>query len=155
MIYTNKPLPTDIIFTISKCESIIVDSDVACESCTAISIKQWQKNILYINIPAFDPESGIHDIQLGIGTNKGGYQLLPYTSIGRALSVVMPLKLQHRMDVWLNLLVENNACGRVNRTYGKLLIDWTPPVISDLQVFESIFCLFLSFILHFILFISF
>ena len=80
----------------------------------------------------FDPESQVQSIELGIGTNEHGFQLLAPQKVGIESSSTLFRALQHHMNVFAVAVVTNKAGLRSTFRSEALLIDWTPPVITNL-----------------------
>ena len=84
--------------------------------------------------PAFDNESYISHIEIGLGTNEGGFQLLPLHDFGNQSSSYIVLSLQHNMTVYGSAIVTNHAGLQICRSLEPITIDWTPPVVENINV---------------------
>ena len=68
-------------------------------SSTPLSVQQAGSVGVHLHWAVTDPESGIASIHVGLGTNDGGFQLLPLTDVGQSSSLLIPVRLQHSMKV--------------------------------------------------------
>ena len=68
-------------------------------SSTPLTVQQAGFVGLHLHWAVTDPESGIASIHVGLGTNDGGFQLLPLTDVGQSSSMLIPVRLQHDMKV--------------------------------------------------------
>ena len=89
---------------------------------------------LHIIQPFYDDQSGIKIIKVGIGTNPGGFQLLPLTDTGNGSTAYFRLSLQHKTVAYATSIVVNNAGLQMVHSSEPLIIDWTPPVVENIVV---------------------
>ena len=136
IIATETAIPTLYLF---KGKLVEVETKVqVCEhptfSKTALSVQQSGSVGIHLHWAVTDPESDIKLIEVGLGSSEGGFQLLPLTDVGQSSSILFPVRLQHGMEVHSVLVAENHA-GLKSIFYGDTLtVDWSPPVIHNLQV---------------------
>ena len=133
---THDITPTLYVF---KGELDAIDVGVAeCQNASIstkpIRMKQTGPVTISLQWNAQDTISAIHSQQVGFGTTSGGFQLLPLTDVGLVSSMTIPLQLSHQMQVYAVLLIENQAGIRSTFLSYPLLIDWTPPELSELDV---------------------
>ena len=81
-----------------------------------------------------DEESNIINTQIGIGTNPGGFQLLPLADFGNESTSLIPLPLQHGMTVYSTVIATNNAGLQTVVNSEPLIIDWTAPTVANITV---------------------
>ena len=116
----------DFMVKIYTCTSVTSDGE----------LKIYQSGNLGVRIihTFADEESNIANIQIGIGTNSGGFQLLPLTDFGNKSTSFIPLPLQHGMNVYSTVIVTNNAELQTHLNSDYLIVDWTAPVIENITV---------------------
>ncbi|XP_069118470.1 uncharacterized protein [Argopecten irradians] len=78
-----------------------------------------------------DPESDIRSVELGVGTTVHGYQVQALEPVFTGGYHAFPVKLPHRSPVHVTVVVENTAGLRSYFRSAPLIIDHTPPTISD------------------------
>ena len=88
---------------------------------------------------AVDVESGVKEFLWAVGTVRGGQQLQTFRSVGLANHAAnRDLSLRHGMTVFITIVAINNA-GLSSTLHAKpLLIDWTPPEISEIVIKSNI-----------------
>ena len=97
-------------------------------------LRQVNKNSLQVQIPIYDTESGLMTTHVGLGSNKGGFQILPLTETDSEKSQIFSVKLEHNLEVHPVILVTNNAGIKSTFFFPPLLIDWTGPEIENVEV---------------------
>ena len=81
-----------------------------------------------------DEESYIANIQIGIGTNPDGFQLLPLTDYGNESISFIPLPLQHGITVYSTVIAMNSAGLQTVVNSEPLIVDWSAPIIENITV---------------------
>jgi hypothetical protein len=103
-------------------------------SSAPVTLRQSGSAGLRVHWSVTDPESGIRSVQIGLGSNPGGFQLLPLTDVGQSSSLlVFPRALRHGENVHAVLVAENGAGGRSVFRGAELVVDATPPLLTDVQ----------------------
>ena len=133
VIHTDRVLTGSAMVYLSKCSTLRSDFTEDLHV-----IKQVNELKLLIHIPIYDQESGIESVEVGVATTKDGSQLLPYTYVGHEKSVLLDLELQHGMEVSAVILATNRANLKTVVRSEKYVIDWTPPIIVDIDVKTSV-----------------
>ena len=84
-------------------------------------------------------ESGIKEFLWAIGTVRDGQQLQAFRSVGLANHASnRDVSLHHGMTVFITIVAISNA-GLSSTLHAKpLLIDWTPPEISEIVIKSNI-----------------
>ncbi|OWF42246.1 Hemicentin-1 [Mizuhopecten yessoensis] len=82
----------------------------------------------------FDPESDISDIELGVGTTAHGYQVRDLEPVLTGGYHSFPVNLPHGTPIHATAVVENKAGLRSYFRSAPLIIDHTPPSITDPQL---------------------
>ena len=129
IIHVESELPAETFIKISSCEQPIRDNTK-----NPVHIKQIGRLGLLLDFAIYDTESAVSTLQVAIGTSAGGYQLLPFTEVGKQLSLFVSRTLQHMMEVRATIIAVNGAGRKSVFTSEPLVIDWTSPVISDIDV---------------------
>ena len=84
--------------------------------------------------PFIDLESYVSNIQIGLGTNIGGFQLLSLQDFGNESTSFISLPLQHKMTIYGTTIVTNNAGLQTVATSKPVVVDWSPPVVENITV---------------------
>ena len=88
---------------------------------------------------AVDAESGIKEYLWAIGTVRGGQQLQTFQSIGLGNHVInRNVSPRHGINVFITIVAINNAGLSSTLHAEPLLVDFTPPEISEIVVERSI-----------------
>ena len=117
--------------TLYRCESTLEVSD------GILRDSVYQSGYFSVRIihPFYDSESDVKSIQVGLGTNKGGFQLLPYQDFGPQSTSTYQIPLQHKMHVYATFSALNKVGIRTIISSEPLLIDWTSPKIDYLHAY--------------------
>lgn len=98
----------------------------------AIEIKQLQTSVFRVITRSFDPESGIKNVSIDIGTTEFGQQILSDVIINspdKIISVSIP----HNTTIFASAKVVNGAGLKEYFTSKSLVVDNTPPVVEKLK----------------------
>ncbi|XP_053405467.1 uncharacterized protein LOC128558963 [Mercenaria mercenaria] len=99
----------------------------------AIKLQQIRPSVLGVTTLLVDPESSVYKIRYGIGTTRGGLQLRPFLPLNDRSQAVIDISVEHGSPLYLTVLAENHAGLTSNFTSGPIVIDKTPPVISNMN----------------------
>ncbi|XP_033730988.1 uncharacterized protein LOC117320520 [Pecten maximus] len=78
-----------------------------------------------------DPESDVRSVELGVGTTIHGYQVRALEPVFTGGYHAFPVNLPHGTPIYATAVVENNVGLRSYFRSSPLIIDHTPPTISD------------------------
>ena len=112
---------------ISQCISKQVTTD------GAVAITQTSRNQIAVDIKVHDEESGIKNIQVGVGTTRKGFQVRPLQKATSMYKVLVDVDLPHASPLYATVVAENHAGLRQDfSTAGVFVLDHTPPKITNL-----------------------
>jgi hypothetical protein len=112
---------------------VIMCSDTA-NSSTPLTIHQTGPLGVNLKWTIRDGESGIRSFRVGLGTSVGGFQLQPLTDVGVSSAASFPVSVEHGVRVYAVIVAEDNVGLTSVFSAGPLTIDWSPPVIDNLQL---------------------
>ncbi|XP_046562583.1 uncharacterized protein LOC124271470 [Haliotis rubra] len=120
------------------------DADIEIEECTdrqrthgpdAITVRQLTPSLLGICTRMMDPESGLMNIQIGAGTTPGGFQLQPLRHADAGFHQLVEVTVPHGTPVYTTVIAENGAGLRTHYLSKPIVLDHTPPTISDVKAY--------------------
>ena len=97
----------------------------------AVDVMQTGPYELTIFAHVMDPESGIRSLQLGMGTTKTGFQILPLSSIPIGNQIKIDFDAMHGSVLYTTVIATNNAGLRAVFHGNEITVDHTPPEIAN------------------------
>ncbi|XP_048259497.1 uncharacterized protein LOC124148456 isoform X1 [Haliotis rufescens] len=119
------------------------DANIEMELCTdkertqgsdAITTRQLTPSLLGICTRLMDPESGLKNIEIGVGTTPGGFQLQTLRRAEAGFHQLLEVTAPHGTPVYTTVIAENGAGLRTHYLSDPIVLDHTPPTISDVKV---------------------
>ena len=99
----------------------------------AVDVMQTGPYELSVFPRVMDLESGIRSLQLGMGTTKTGFQVLPLSSIPTGNQIKVDFDAMHGSVLYTTVIATNNA-GLRSVFHGKeITVDHTPPEIANVS----------------------
>ncbi|XP_069118476.1 uncharacterized protein [Argopecten irradians] len=119
--------PGNITVTLQGCNNVSFHN----YSTHQIPLQQISFSTVSTLLQFVDPESDVRSVELGVGTTVHGYQVQALEPVFTGGYHAFPVKLPHRSPVHVTVVVENTAGLRSYFRSAPLIIDHTPPTISD------------------------
>ncbi|XP_071081006.1 uncharacterized protein [Haliotis cracherodii] len=119
------------------------DANIEMELCTdkertqgsdVITTRQLTPSLLGICTRLMDPESGLKNIQIGVGTTPGGFQLQTLRRAEAGFHQLVEVTAPHGTPVYTTVIAENSAGLTTHYLSDPIVFDHTPPKISDVKV---------------------
>lgn len=99
-----------------------------------IPLRQKAYSSMYASLQFIDNESGIREVQFGVGTTVHGYQVCDLEPVSTGGYHTWPVHVPHGTPVYATAVVENNAGLLSYFRSDPLIIDHTPPTIADARL---------------------
>ena len=97
----------------------------------AVDVMQTGPYELSIFPRIIDPESGIRSLQLGMGTTKTGFQVLPLSPIPIGNQIKIDFDAMHGSVLYTTVIAYNKAGPRAVFHGKEITVDHTPPEIAN------------------------
>ena len=120
--------------TIIKVEAGVGNIDITLSQCVlkqqnhsaTVLVQQIGPSSLSLSSFMLDPESGIKEVLMGVGTTKGGYQVLPLTSVTPNGHFVINTNVHHGSVIYPTALCTNYAGLTTIFKGSPITVDHTP-----------------------------
>ncbi|XP_060074391.1 uncharacterized protein LOC132554109 [Ylistrum balloti] len=96
-----------------------------------VIVRQVSPLELMITINVFDKESGIKQIYVGAGSTREGFQIHPLLLVPSLSNVILFTEAPHGQAIYITAIVENHAGIRGHFHSHAIIMDHTPPIISN------------------------
>ncbi|XP_033749017.1 uncharacterized protein LOC117333705 [Pecten maximus] len=96
-----------------------------------VIVRQVSSSELHVNVNVLDKESGIKDIFVGAGSTRGGFQIHQLVPVPSSSNILLFTEALHGQEVYITAIVENHAGDRSHFHSRSVIMDHTPPIISN------------------------
>ncbi|XP_069134687.1 uncharacterized protein [Argopecten irradians] len=98
----------------------------------SVIMRQVSPSELHVTVNVLDEESGIKNIFVGAGSTRGGFQIHPLVIV--PWSSTLFTEALHGQEVHITAIAENHAGGRSHFHASPVIVDHTPPQISNAKM---------------------
>ncbi|VDI12753.1 Hypothetical predicted protein [Mytilus galloprovincialis] len=123
---------TEMAIRVLKCSSIITET----KDIETITTQQISSDSISICVRAIDLDSGIKQVDIGIGSVYGGFELQAIKSAissSHRMHDIVEANLTHGERVYIEAVVINHAGLQTEFTSHPFIIDHTPPIIQNME----------------------
>ncbi|XP_069134697.1 uncharacterized protein [Argopecten irradians] len=98
----------------------------------SVIVRQVSPSELHVTVNVLDEESGIKNIFVGAGSTRGGFQIHPLVIV--PWSSTLFTEALHGQEVHITAIAENHAGDRSHFHASPVIVDHTPPQISNTKM---------------------
>ncbi|CAG2202818.1 unnamed protein product [Mytilus edulis] len=123
---------TEMLISVSRCSAINTEAQ---DNNTVIT-QQISSNGMSVCVRAIDLDSGIKQVNIGIGSVNGGFELQAMKSAvssSHRLHDIVEANLTHGERVYVRAVIINHAGLQSEFTSHPFVVDHTPPIIQSLE----------------------
>ncbi|CAC5398100.1 unnamed protein product [Mytilus coruscus] len=123
---------TEMSISVLKCSSIITET----KNIDTITTQQISSDRISICVRAIDLDSGIKQVNIGIGSVYGGFELQTMKSAissSHRMHDIVEANLTHGERIYVKAVVINHAGLQNEFTSHPFIIDHTPPIIQKME----------------------
>ncbi|XP_021374355.1 uncharacterized protein LOC110463804 [Mizuhopecten yessoensis] len=121
------PIYAEIDLTLLTSDDVTVTG----QTNNVIDVQQVSTTELQINGNIIDAESGIRDIYVGLGSNRGGFQMYPLLHVSSSYNILLPVEAPHGQPVHVTITTVSQAGCWSHFHSRPVIMDHTAPIISN------------------------